>query len=174
MNPSLLSLLKDDERVITFEQAERLRELGVKQVSQFAWYPDPDTGELQIGYTKPMEATNWREIGSEYIAAFDMTELMYMIKSLPDHYVCDHVFAGFEKDGCSWWADEINQAMFPTGQESVHMSYGKCPAEALGGTLIKAIEAGRVPITWDYFNNRFQSIEGLTPYRRGDKPPMEP
>jgi hypothetical protein len=160
--------LEDSQRIITPEQAETFRDIGIKQISIFSWYPDPSTGESVVGVHESMAPVDWSKEGPEFIAAFDMTELMYMMEALPDYYICGRIIKSLgEKDEYIWWADEINQVMYPTKEESPHMSYGKHPAEAMAGALIKAINAGKVPINWPFFDDKrmmsFMGGKGKTP-----------
>lgn len=166
--------LKDSELVVTPEQAVKLKELGFRQITKWAYSPDSETGDMAL-YFEPteegnaaMKAFDWStETKDPYFAAPDYMELIFIMETLDDYYVCGRVLRGSNQVDNLWWADTMTNATECT-DESTYAVYGNTPAEAMGNMLIKEIELGKAPINWMYFSTNRLKGKGMRSYRGSD------
>jgi hypothetical protein len=97
--------------------------------------------------------TNWEDDKDTY-AAFDSTDLGILLASI-GYYPCgpSAQLAG-ENDQFRWWCDDINTL---TSIESIlYQGYGRTESQAKAAMLIKALQTGKVPLVWKYFNDKKQ------------------
>ena len=167
--------LADVQSVITITQATRLKELGFRQISKWGWGVDDDTGgepylmfEPDAEGKRPQVSFDWGLEPGAY-AAFDYLELVLIMETLDDYYVCGRVLRQTNQQENTWWADTMTNATLCVDEYS-YMVYGNTPAEALCNLLIKEIELGKAPINWMYFiPNRLAAIKGMKSFKPGDQ-----
>lgn len=130
--------MKIENQVCTIEQAKKLKELGIRQESFFAWI---DEGQLLSRHSPNLPLMN---IATSFTAAFTVAELSEM---LPDYYPSwrFEVTTGGPKK----WVATVICSPKPPGIDDIHTAsefdrHGDTQAEALATLLIALLETGTV------------------------------
>lgn len=152
---NLIESISLDDRLISPEQAVKLKELDFQQTSYYAFQKVGSEYNIVFERGDPLQLHDWATEKNCY-AAFDITDLMYIMYDL-GYYLCGRTryvhdaAEEFVEPEFKWWADTATNAMELTG-ESMYVKYGPTPARAMCEMLLYTMDKGLYPGAWRMLN----------------------